>query len=294
MSNQEIYLNSSTGEILFERPSWSLDWSREVELLGRGFTPANVHETARLRVALAEKSAVAAELRTLEEKRKKAMDPADIALAELKVQVIEALDRGGSVLCPRCGTRMVKDDACIHIDSCPCGSKWCFLCAKENCPRGRGGCDENSYYLEQHEGWTACNLEGESQSQGAQQEFYRRRQAFMVRAVMEHTPPDLWASLREKHPNLLANTPTPGRNIDWDALDSAEIPLFGANKRRAEAENEADPSAAKRRLQQYWDNLRLEQEAAELREARQWRHQVCCFPVVVILVALLDVGTHLL
>ena len=294
MSNQEIYFNSDTGEMLFERPSLNTGWSREAELLGRGFTPANVHETARLRVALAEKSAVAAELQALEETRKKTMDPGEIALAELKVQVIEALDRGGSVLCPRCGTRMVKDDACIHIDSCPCGSKWCFLCAQENCPRGGGGCDEVSYYLENHPGWNECNIGEESASRGAQQEFYRQRQAFMVRAVMEHTPPDLWARFREKHPDLLSDTPTPGRNIAWDSLESAEMPLFGANKARAEAENAADPGAAKRRLQRYWDRVRLEQEALVLRESRRWRHQLCCFPTATILVAVLVVGTHIL
>ena len=296
LSQQEIYWNSSTGEMQFERPSLNVGWSREAELLGRGFTPANVHETARLRVALAEKSAVAAVRLALEETRKKAMTPEEIALAELKVQVVQALDRGGSVLCPRCGTRMIKDDACIHIDSCPCGANWCFLCAKEKtgCPRGGGGCDEDGIYLQNLPGWETWSLEGESASQGAQQEFYRRRQAFMVRAVMENTPPDLWASFRAQNPDLLTDTPTPGRNIDWDSLQSAEEPLFGANLKRAEAENAADPGAAKRRVQRYWERVRLEQEAVALREARRWRHQVCCFPAVSIVVALLFVGTNML
>ena len=293
MSNQEIYMNSETGEILFDRPS-SNTWSREVELLGRGFTPANMHETARLRVALAQKSAVAAEIQVLEETRKKAMDPAEVALAELRVQVIEALDRGGSLLCPRCGTRTVKDDACIHIDSCPCNAHWCFLCGRDDCPRGGGGCDERSYYLEQHPGWGEFSLEGENQAFGAQQEFLRRRQAFMVRAVMEHTPPELWASLREKHSAMLMDTPTPGRSIEWESLAEAEIPVFGANLTRAQAQDAADPEAAKRRLQQYWEGIQLEQEAEGMRAARRWRHQNFCVPTVAILIALLVVGTHVL
>ena len=295
LSNRQIYVNFSTGEIQLERPSLNQGWSREEELLGRGFTPANVHETARLRLGLAEKSAEAAARLVLEATRKKGMSAKEIALAEVKVQVIQALDRGRSVLCPRCGTQVEKDENCIHIDSCPCGAKWCFLCGKDQtgCPRGRG-CDVVSLYLERQPGWEAFDLTGEDNKQGAQMEFFRRRQAFMVRAVMEQTPPDLWAAFRENNPTMLAGTPTPGRSIDWDSLEDAEEPLFGARLREAERENAADPGAAKRRFQQYWANVRLEQEAVALREARQWRHRVCCFPTVAILIALLAVGTDVL
>ena len=38
MSGQTIYFNNESGEIAFERPA-VMGWSREVELLGRGFTP---------------------------------------------------------------------------------------------------------------------------------------------------------------------------------------------------------------------------------------------------------------
>ena len=102
--------------------------------------------------------------------------------------------------------------ACIHMDSCNCGSHWCFLCTKENCPRGRGGCDEASYYLEQHPGWGNFALpnSGETPAFAAQQEFLRRRQAFEVGAVKAHTDPELWARLREHHVDLLQNVPTKG------------------------------------------------------------------------------------
>jgi hypothetical protein len=126
------------------------------ELLSRNFTPANVHETARLRVSVLKN----------EEETQGALtraasgtsnDGAD-ALAELHTRVIDALDRGGKIACPACGVQCVKDDACIHMDSCPCGSSWCFLCGKPSgpgagkCPRGRG-CDAQNCYLERHTGW---------------------------------------------------------------------------------------------------------------------------------------------
>ena len=34
----------------------------------------------------------------------------------------------------------------------------------------------------------------------------------------------------KKHAELLQDTPTKGRSIDWETLGSMEMPLFGANK----------------------------------------------------------------
>ena len=34
----------------------------------------------------------------------------------------------------------------------------------------------------------------------------------------------------EEHAELLQDTPTKGRSIDWETLGSMEMPLFGANK----------------------------------------------------------------
>ena len=92
------------------------EWSRKAELLGRGFTPANAHETARLRVALAENRTIAVEMERLQElrkqeqaKQKKAdkQQKEKIAAAELRMKVIDALDQGGTILCPKCGVRCV-------------------------------------------------------------------------------------------------------------------------------------------------------------------------------------------
>lgn len=116
LSGSDYYMNSTTGELRLDPPPPE-HWSREVELLGRSFTPQNVHDTARLRVAIAENLEVRKELERLEEARKEAMSPDDVALAELRMQVIDALDRGGSIRCPRCGVRAIKDDACIHMDT---------------------------------------------------------------------------------------------------------------------------------------------------------------------------------
>jgi hypothetical protein len=109
LSNQDIYLNSSTNELSFERPP-PTTWSREVELLGRGFCPHNVFDTARLRVAIQENNELRQELERLEEARRQDMSPDELAIAELRMRVIDALDRGGCIRCPRCGVRAVKDD----------------------------------------------------------------------------------------------------------------------------------------------------------------------------------------
>lgn len=119
-------------------------WSLGIELLSRGVTPSSVHETARLRV----------DLQNIAESQRSAMSHvATDQLAELHLAVTNALTRGASIQCPSCGTEAVKDDACVHMDSCPCGSHWCFLCGKlsgarrdGHCPRGGGGCDEPSCF----------------------------------------------------------------------------------------------------------------------------------------------------
>jgi hypothetical protein len=79
-------------EVSFERPPPE-EWSREVEVLGRGFCPHNVWETARLRVALAENRAVAAEMAAA--RGHLSSDPRELALATLRVKVTDALERGG-------------------------------------------------------------------------------------------------------------------------------------------------------------------------------------------------------
>ena len=296
MSGRTIFYNAQTDEFSFERPA-VLTWSREQEILGREFTPANLHETARLRVAIRQNSAVAAELIALEAARTQAKDPEAKALAALRVQVVDALDRGGCIRCPRCGVRAVKDDACIHM-SCVCGCRFCFLCVKEDCPRGGGGCDEGSIHLESKAGWGEFALPGESSAHGAQQEFYRRRQAFNVRAVMEVTDPNLWQKLRKMFPELLSNTPSAGRSIAWDSLASAEMPVFGASQRLqmvgASEEREGFDIAAQRRFAEHWVQVRLEQERDTLRAAQRSRHQLCCLPALLVLASVLVAGTHLL
>ena len=128
--------------------------------------------------------------------------------------------------------------------SCACGSKWCFLCNKESgdgpgeCPRGpgKGGCDEHALFLEKHDGWGDFAIRDENEAAGAQKEFLRRRMAFLLREVKNDTPPEVWAQLRGKHADLLEDVPTPGRRIDWDEIDTAELPLFGANRDAGDAQ----------------------------------------------------------
>ena len=61
------------------------------KLLGVGFTPLNAHDTARLRLALSEQAVEAAE------RQARAAASGGGALAALRNEVIEALDKGGAV-----------------------------------------------------------------------------------------------------------------------------------------------------------------------------------------------------
>lgn len=150
-----------------------------------------------------------------------------------------------------------------------------------------------SYYLEQHPGWGNFALpdSGENAAFAAQQEFLRRRQAFMVGAVKVHTDADLWTRLRQEHADLLQNVPTKGRHIDWDTLDEADMPLFGANKRHAEANGGESVDAQRRRMREHWANVRLEEELDRRREVVERRMEQCCVPVVNILMAAVVAGT---
>ena len=246
-------------------------WSRETELLGRGACPVNVWESARHR--LAEQTATAAidQANTSAQNLEAGLEGSDAAAIErARQKLVDALDSAGTLRCPRCGVRAHKDDACIHMDSCDCGSRWCFLCNKESgdgpgqCPRGpgKGGCDEQAMFLQNCPGWDNFAIGNETPGMGAQQEFLRRRMAFSARAVKSETPEDVWQQLREKHSDLLENVPTPGRSIDWDAIDTAEMPTFSSNS--------SGGGTAAQRFQQEWAAMRAQEAAHELRQRNRF------------------------
>ena len=251
-------------------------WSREAELLGRGACPANVWESARGRLAEEDARAAAEQRESMEEQRMLDAEAADgdEAVERARQELVNALDTGGSLRCPKCGVRALKNNACIHMDSCACGSSWCFLCNKLSgdgpgqCPRGqgKGGCDEDAMFLQNCPGWENFALPdlGEDPGMGAQQEFLRRRMAFVCRAVKSETPPHIWQQLRQKHPDLLSDVPTPGRSIDWDALDVAEMPLFGAN---GGGGGDGGDTAAQR-VQEHWAAMRGQEVEHEMRNER--------------------------
>ena len=64
-----------------------------------------------------------------------------------------------------------------------------------------------------HQGGFA--LAGETPANGAQKKFLRRRQAYMVRCVMEKTDGAVWKTLRQASPELLNGVPTDGRGRFW-------------------------------------------------------------------------------
>ena len=238
-ASEAINAQATVHGLLPDDRATSGPWSWATEWLSRNWTPSAVHETARLRVS-EEARRVERENRAADAKTAAEVD----ALAELSKRVGAALTEGSSIRCPSCGVHVVKDDACIHMDSCPCqAGGWCFLCGRLSgsgdgqCPRypHPGGCDQQGLYLEQMQGWGEFALPGENPAYGAQQEFLRRRQACYVRRVMEETDPQLWKQLRDKSPGLLTDCPTPGRKIEWDDVSSAEFPLFGGNLQRGES-----------------------------------------------------------
>ena len=201
------------------------------------------------------------------------------ALSALRLRVQQALTAGQHVPCPGCHAGGVKDEECMHIECPECHINWCYCCGQglQLCPRGGGGCDEVSAYLHNNPGWKRFAVHGETAKQGASQEFIRRRMAHKLRLEKEHAEPELWAALRAEHPDLLRDVPTVGRSIDWDTLDSAGLPQFGARteaavaRRRQEAEQrrESEDRARRRRQEDEERARRQRREAEELARRQQ-------------------------
>ena len=56
--------------------------------------------------------------------------------------------------------------------------------------------------------------------------------AYYLRLVKEAQPDlTLWQTLHDANPTLLDTTPTAGRSIRWEEIDTAEMPLFGDTRR---------------------------------------------------------------
>jgi hypothetical protein len=168
------------------------------------------------------------------EARQGAVEEQRTPLGNLRHAVLEALTKGGTVCCPQCKTKGEKDDQCMHIKCESCNTEWCYCCGR---PRGsngtrsmcsrQNGCDAMSPYLENQPGWDHFAIGDESPGQGALHEFHRRRIAYFLKQLKECTGATLWAELRLTYPDVLDDVPTAGRSVDWDAIDTAEIPTFG-------------------------------------------------------------------
>jgi hypothetical protein len=91
-------------------------------------------------------------------------------------RVVElALTLAGGVHCPYCQSLRIKNDACMHMDSCPCrGGRFCYACggrsagSNVDCPNG-SGCDSDNIYLQHYPGFQGLG------GNGALREFHRRR-----------------------------------------------------------------------------------------------------------------------
>lgn len=149
LSGTDYYINSETDELSFERPP-PIQWSREVELLGRGFTPAVCFDTARLRVAMAEGSELREELERLEEARRQDMSPDDLALAELRMQVC----RG------QIPSSLTRKSICVHYIEC-CTRSGCSLRVQHitcrMCPATGDRCIRSGWLNPLPEVWRPCH-----------------------------------------------------------------------------------------------------------------------------------------
>ena len=158
---------------------------------------------------------------------------------QARLCVIEALTIGQAIKCPGCKNPKRKDDACMHMD-CDCGVHFCYACGADRYPGvlGRGeryrpenkvdcGCDATSIYLQSQPGWSNFAQGNERPATGALNEFHRRRMAYFVGVVKRAIEPDVWGDLRETYPHLLQDV-IARRSIQWDEVDTAEHPKFGA------------------------------------------------------------------
>jgi len=142
------------------------------------------------------------------------------------------------------------------------------------------------YSLEQHTGWKEFGLIGENPARGAQLEFIRRRQAYYVRQVKEEAAPPLWAQLRQKSPGLLSDCPTPGRKIGWEAVATAELPLFGQTRMDELNTSEiATDAAAAARFEEHFAREQREERRHAMEEARRERRAIVQLSCLVVTVA---------
>jgi hypothetical protein len=149
-------------------------------------------------------------------------------------RVTDALSRGYQMSCPSCRQQGTKDSECMHIHCPTCGSDWCYCCGRFRLESGPvadrcRGCDSTAIYIERQPGWGSFALlgTGEDPKTGALWEFHKRVQTYYVRHIKEETPIDQWGRFVQAYPRTLVNTPTFGRHIMWDDLDSASPPVFG-------------------------------------------------------------------
>lgn len=202
-------------------------------------------------------------------------------LGNLRHAVLEALTKGGTVCCPQCNAKGEKDDQCMHITCESCNTEWCYCCGR---PRGSNGtramcsrsngCDSVAAFLESHQGWAHFAIGNETPGAGALHEFHRRRSAYFLKQLKQSTEAELWAELRDTYPDILNDVPTAGRRIDWNAIDTAEIPTFGETRpvdvRWAEEGREiiADLAARRREALERQDEIELQSNPKTILQRR--------------------------
>eukprot|EP01052_Picozoa_sp_SAG31_P040215 SAG31_NODE_5772_length_2334_cov_1.884116_1_plen_761_part_01 len=173
---------------------------------------------------------------------------ADNHVAAAERVVALALTLGGFVRCPYCTVGRIKDNACMHMDSCPCrGGRFCYACGgtQSECRNG-SGCDSRSIYLENHPGYGG---DGET----ALQEFHHRRTKAILQLAKQLLDRDDWDRLRQHRPQMLLGIDVAGRivDLDWDDTAAPEdlLPTFGGSDEHRAMRVSAQLAAAQEELE---------------------------------------------
>jgi hypothetical protein len=161
----------------------------------------------------------------------------DNSVQQVFCAVAQAIQEGSWMRCPRCNFPGIKDEGCMHINSCAspaCSTNWCYCCGRHrlrNHPEDCRGCDATSTSIEHQPGWEEyARLERQVAGIAALNEFHRRRIRYYVHHIKEKTSPRLWQLFRQSYPDMLIGVPADGLAIEWDELnqvDASKPPVFG-------------------------------------------------------------------
>ena len=135
------------------------------------------------------------------------------ALTPQQIELIKAervIEYGIRCECSQCGTRIVKDTACIHMNCSArdnelnqCRFSFCYVCLQDRDVDDRCRCDTRpDAFLENHEEF--ANIQGMTPAM-ALAEFHIRRTAYFLHIYIERIGRPAWDSIVSTKPTILDN-----------------------------------------------------------------------------------------